>query len=89
MNEKEILELMKMILGLNKSIGNLTEEVKESSRAKHWEESCASNGSGLKGKGKGKVGKTDMTSVFTGGSSDRSKYKKLEIHVFTRVNSKS
>ena len=42
--------------------------MKESSRSKHREESCASKGSGLKKKGK--EGETDMNSVFTGGSSD-------------------
>ncbi|KAA0049974.1 uncharacterized protein E5676_scaffold105G001260 [Cucumis melo var. makuwa] len=51
---------------LQESIENLTKEVKESNRAKHREESCASNGFGLKRKGN--VGETDITLVFIGGS---------------------
>ncbi|KAA0067416.1 retrotransposon protein [Cucumis melo var. makuwa] len=62
------------------------EEVKESS-AKLREESCASNGSELKGKEK--TGETDLTSGFTEGSSDKSKYKKLDIPVFSGENPKS
>ena len=86
-SEKEIRELKEMILSMHKSIENLTEEVKESSRTKQREESCASEGSGLKKKGK--EGETDMNSVFTGASSDRSKYKKLEMPIITGDNSES
>ncbi|KAA0033719.1 Transposon Tf2-6 polyprotein [Cucumis melo var. makuwa] len=73
-----------MMLSLLKSMENLAEEVKEGSRAKLREESCASNGSGLKGKEK--IGETEMTPGFTVGSSERSKYKKLEIPVFNGEN---
>ncbi|TYK23012.1 Transposon Tf2-6 polyprotein [Cucumis melo var. makuwa] len=84
MNEKEIRELKEMMLSLLKSMENLAEEVKEGSRAKLREELCASNGSGLKGKEK--IGETEMTPGFTVGSSERSKYKKLEIPVFNGEN---
>ncbi|TYJ98044.1 retrotransposon protein [Cucumis melo var. makuwa] len=62
----------------------VTEEVKEGCRAKLREESGASEGSVLKGKGK--IGETETTPGFTVGSSDRSKYKKLEIPVFNGEN---
>ncbi|TYK23288.1 retrotransposon protein [Cucumis melo var. makuwa] len=84
-NEKEIREFKELMLSLLKSMENLSEEFKESSRAKLREESCASDGSGLKGKGK--IRETDMTSGFARGSSDKSKYKKLEIPVFSGENS--
>ncbi|KAA0054184.1 retrotransposon protein [Cucumis melo var. makuwa] len=84
MNEKEIRELKEMMLSLLKSMENLKEEVKECSRVKLREESCASDGSGLKGKEK--IRETEMTPGFVVGSSDRSKYKKLEIPVFNGEN---
>ena len=87
MNEKEIRELKEMMLSLFKSMENLSEEIKESNRAKLREESCASEGSRLKGKGN--VGETDMTLGFAGGSSNKSKYKKLEMPVFNGENPES
>ncbi|KAA0033896.1 retrotransposon protein [Cucumis melo var. makuwa] len=87
MNEKEIRELKEMMLSLFKSMENLSEEIKESNRARLREESCASEGSRLKGKGN--VGETDMTLGFAEGSSKKSKYKKLEMPVFNGENPKS
>ncbi|TYK26802.1 retrotransposon protein [Cucumis melo var. makuwa] len=87
MNEKEIKELKGMMLSILKSMENLSEKVKESSRAKLREESCASNGFGPKGKVK--IGETDMTLGFAKGSSDKSKYKKLKIPVFSGENPES
>ncbi|KAA0041347.1 retrotransposon protein [Cucumis melo var. makuwa] len=87
MNEKEIKELKGMMLSILKSMENLSEKVKESSRAKLREEPCASNGFGLKGKGK--IGETDMTLGFAKGSSYKSKYKKLKIPVFSGENPES
>ncbi|KAL0539505.1 hypothetical protein IC582_023720 [Cucumis melo] len=72
------------MLNLLKSMESLTEEVKEGSRAKLREESGASEGSVLKGKEK--IGETETTPGFAVGSSDRSKYKKLEIPMFNGEN---
>lgn len=48
---------------------------------------CASDGFGLKLKGK--VEEVDATSSLVKGPPNRSKYKKLEMPVFAGVNSKS
>ncbi|KAL4037971.1 hypothetical protein IC575_001574 [Cucumis melo] len=87
LNEKEIRELKEMMLSILKSMENLSEEIKESNRAKLREESCASEGSGLKGKGK--VGETDIAPSSAGGSLDKSMYKKLEMPVFNGENPES
>ena len=76
--------MKEMMLNLLKSMESLTEEVKEGSRAKLREESGASEGSVLKGKEK--IGETETTPGFAVGSSDRSKYKKLEIPMFNGEN---
>ena len=72
--------LKELILGLTKSVEKLSEDVKESSMSKRQEESCGSDGSGLKMKGK--MEEANMMSGFMGGVLDRNKYKKLEMPIF-------
>lgn len=76
-NEREIKDLKEIILGLMKSVERLVEEVTENSASRHKEESGRSNGSMLKMKGK--TDGIDLTMGMGHGTTDKSKYKKLEM----------
>ena len=79
--EKEILSLKEMILETKKSMERLADEMKENSSYKRRDESGTSDGSVMKLKGKWEEadnpGENNVVTV------DRSKYKKLEMPIFT------
>ena len=85
--EKEILGLKEMILEMKKSMDRLTDEMKENSSYKRRDESGTSDGSVMKLKGKWEEadnpGENNVVTV------DRSKYKKLEMPIFTGENPES
>lgn len=82
--EKEIMGLKEMILEMKKSMDRLTDEMRESHNCKRIEESETSDGSIMKLKGK--VDDTEMTMEPNMGNTDRSKYKKVEMSMFTGLN---
>lgn len=85
--EREILGLKEMMLEMKKSLNRMAEEMRESHSYKRREESGTSDGSIMKLKGK-----MEEMETTTGGNIvnvDRSKYKKLEMPMFTGENPES
>lgn len=78
--------MKKILLGLNKGVERLAEEVKENSASRRKEESGTSDGLVLK---MGKLEETDVTMTLGQGMTDKSNYKKLKILVFAGENQES
>ncbi|KAA0051854.1 uncharacterized protein E6C27_scaffold60G002860 [Cucumis melo var. makuwa] len=79
-HEKEMKRIKEMILALKMSVERLTDEMKENSNSKRREELGTSDGSSYMMKGK--VEEVEATTTPSGGSFDKSKYKKLEMSIF-------
>ncbi|XP_050941642.1 uncharacterized protein LOC127149781 [Cucumis melo] len=85
--EKEVQGLKEMMLELKKAVERMAEDMRESNTHRCKDESCTSDGSTLKRKGK----MEDLETMMDNGivTADRSKYKKLEMPMFVGENPES
>ena len=78
--------MKKILLGLNKGVERLAEEVEENIASRRKEKSGTSDGLVLK---MGKLEEIDVTMTLGQGMTDKSNYKKLKILVFAGENQES